>query len=206
MYSSAKDESTSNLIVSKVTHKKSFTLPCVTANAWALIDGDSGELLWGSAIEKRLEIASLTKVMTAYTVINIFKILNENLCSVSFEVSVNSSHTIGTTAALCAGDKLRVSDLLYGLLLPSGNDAAVCLAEGCGRMLANAWEKNSLVKNQIRRKLYSSTAKSILKIDPIKIFVQCMNTIGLQAKLTRSGFSNPTGLSDKINKSSAFDI
>ncbi len=39
----------------------------------------------------------------------------------------------GTTAELKAGDRITVGDLLYGLMLPSGNDAAYCLAEYIGR-------------------------------------------------------------------------
>jgi len=69
---------------------------------------------------------------------------------------------------------------LYCLLLPSGNNAVICLAEGCGKLLINAWKKNIITRNSIRKTLI----KSIL--DPIKTFIQCMNRLVLQYTLTRT--------------------
>ena len=48
-------------------------------------------------------------------------------------VSKNSATTGGTTARLKTGDKIPIWDLLHGLMIPSGNDAAVCLAEYFGQ-------------------------------------------------------------------------
>jgi D-alanyl-D-alanine carboxypeptidase (penicillin-binding protein 5/6) len=48
------------------------------------------------------------------------------------EVTGEASSTIGTSADLKRGDSLTVLDLLYGLMLPSGNDAAMALARYCG--------------------------------------------------------------------------
>jgi D-alanyl-D-alanine carboxypeptidase (penicillin-binding protein 5/6) len=51
------------------------------------------------------------------------------------KVSENAGNITGTSAELGVGDVLSVNDLLYGLMLPSGNDAAVALAEHFGEML-----------------------------------------------------------------------
>lgn len=75
---------------------------------------------------KRLPMASLTKLMTALIVL-------ENCSDLNQEYYV-SSDAVGlekdvSKANLKSGDKLKIIDLLYGLLVPSGNDAAMCLAE-----------------------------------------------------------------------------
>eukprot|EP00826_Nyctotherus_ovalis_P045079 TRINITY_DN4936_c0_g4_i2.p1 TRINITY_DN4936_c0_g4~~TRINITY_DN4936_c0_g4_i2.p1 ORF type:complete len:334 (-),score=60.66 TRINITY_DN4936_c0_g4_i2:103-1104(-) len=180
-----------------------FTPPTATAMSWSLIEGNTGELLWGQDMDKRLEIASLTKIMTVHAVISIFQLLGENLCQAAFEVI---AQVPGTTAGLVVGDRVKVLDLLYGLLLPSGNDAAVCLAEGCGKLVASAWAKNTVLRNAIRKNLYPSLAKSTEKVEPVRIFVQCMNTLAAKLGLARTGFSNPTGLADKANKSTSADV
>ena len=51
----------------------------------------------------------------------------------------------GTTANLYCGDSLSILDLLYGLLLPSGNDAAVALAQYFGKFLSYNTKSNSLL-------------------------------------------------------------
>ena len=71
-------------------------------------------------------MASTTKIMTAMVVIQ-----NTNLDNI-VEVSKKAAGTGGSRLGLKTGDKISVKDLLYGLLLRSGNDAAVALAEYVG--------------------------------------------------------------------------
>ena len=52
-----------------------------------------------------------------------------------FKVSKNAARTVGTTANLTENQRLTIMDLLYGLMLPSGNDAAVVLAEGFSELI-----------------------------------------------------------------------
>lgn len=83
--------------------------------------------------EKR-ECASLTKIMTAYTVFKLmerFKIDDTTLITVSPE----AAGVIGTSAELLEGDTLQIWQILHGLMLPSGNDAAHALAEFFGGIL-----------------------------------------------------------------------
>ncbi len=105
--------------------------PLVSAKSWAILEGATGKCLWGDHERDALAMASTTKIMTGWLVLELArnhpKILEETVV-----VSAQAAKTGGSTAALQAGDRLSVRDLLHGLLLPSGNDAAVALAEHCG--------------------------------------------------------------------------
>jgi D-alanyl-D-alanine carboxypeptidase (penicillin-binding protein 5/6) len=76
-------------------------------------------------------MASTTKIMTAHLVLQLAvaepRVLDETLV-----VSERAAATTGSSARIRAGDRFRVRDLLYGLLLPSGNDAATAFAEHFG--------------------------------------------------------------------------
>jgi D-alanyl-D-alanine carboxypeptidase len=83
--------------------------------------------------------------MTCYTVIFLFKkSLKKKACRLINELNIEPKELIlsvsrkaalnlGTTANLRIGDELSLMDLLYGMMLPSGNDAAFAVAEGLGR-------------------------------------------------------------------------
>lgn len=80
-------------------------------------------ILYRKNEKNQVKMASTTKIMTATVVL-------EN-CSLdkTVEVSQKAANTGGSRLGLKTGDKITIRDLLYGLLLRSGNDAAVCLAE-----------------------------------------------------------------------------
>ena len=101
--------------------------------AWAIYKDEN--FLWGqNEIESR-EIASLTKMMTAYVCLKIIKDSQLINFDTILEVPEVASGIRGTSARLIQTDCLSVWDLLHGLLLPSGNDAAVCLAYRFGQIL-----------------------------------------------------------------------
>ena len=83
-------------------------------------------ILYGKNENSQVKMASTTKIMTAIVIIE-----NGNLKD-TVEVSKKAASTGGSRLGLKAGDKITVHDLLYGLMLVSGNDAAVCLAEHVG--------------------------------------------------------------------------
>ncbi len=80
--------------------------------------------------EKR-KIASLTKLMTAIVVCEKVDINTE------FLVSKKAAGVGGSTVGIKSGEKVKVKNLLYGLLLSSGNDCAICLAEGVSGSVEN---------------------------------------------------------------------
>ena len=81
---------------------------------------------------ERREIASLTKIRTCYTVLHLLERLGIDEKKYYICISDNAASTIGTSADLRKNDQITVWDLLHGLMLPSGNDAAVALAEHFG--------------------------------------------------------------------------
>ena len=102
--------------------------PTVTAKAWAIADGETGEILWEHNSDERRKSASITKVMCALTVLKLAEKDPEILDEwVSFSELADS--TYGSTAKVNAGESVQVRECLYGLLLPSGNDVGNALAE-----------------------------------------------------------------------------
>lgn len=77
----------------------------------------------------------MTKIMTTYVVLTLLKRLGLDEKKEIVEVSPMAAETQGTTAELAPGDQLSVWDMLHGLMLPSGNDAAMALAEHFGNKL-----------------------------------------------------------------------
>ena len=108
------------------SNKADFIDCMKTAAAAALIEANSGKLLLSGNSNSRLPMASTTKTMTALVVI-------EN-CDLdeTVEVTADAAGTEGSSMYLSCGEKLSVRDLLYGLMLLSGNDAAVALAVHVG--------------------------------------------------------------------------
>ena len=104
--------------------------PPVTARAWMLLDATSGQEIASFNPDTRVEPASLTKVMTAYLV---FQALRDGRLSARQQVTVSTRAwkvAPGSSKMfLEPGKRVSVNDLLYGLLVQSGNDAAVVLAE-----------------------------------------------------------------------------
>jgi serine-type D-Ala-D-Ala carboxypeptidase (penicillin-binding protein 5/6) len=89
-----------------------------------LFDLDSGKVLWAINPTERLPIASLAKMMTALLVVR------SQHASARVHVTHNAVNAAGSKiGVLPVGKYVRLETLLYGLLLPSGNDAAVALAE-----------------------------------------------------------------------------
>jgi len=109
--------------------------PFVTAKSWSISDGRTGEILFGKCENDRREIASLTKIMNCFVVIQIIRKIRLNAQRTYLQVSKAAASVGGTSAKLRAGDVLSVWDLLHGLMLPSGNDAATVLAEHFGQYL-----------------------------------------------------------------------
>jgi serine-type D-Ala-D-Ala carboxypeptidase (penicillin-binding protein 5/6) len=88
-------------------------------------DSKTDSILFGKLERERREIASLTKIMTCYVVLNLIERFKMDERNEMIEISEQAADTSGTTAELKPGDVLSLWDLLHGLMLPSGNDAAM---------------------------------------------------------------------------------
>ncbi|TCZ81256.1 D-alanyl-D-alanine carboxypeptidase [Paenibacillus albiflavus] len=98
----------------------------VGAQGAALIDVTSGRILYSKQGDKPLRIASLTKVMTAIVAIEHGKLSDE------VKVNTRAAGKEGSSLYLRAGDTMSLTNLLYGLMLRSGNDGATAIAEHVG--------------------------------------------------------------------------
>lgn len=98
----------------------------LSANSAVLIDGDTGKILIEKNSDKQLPMASTTKIMTAITAIE--------AGNIDRTISVKKEYTLveGSSMYLKPEEKLSLRDVLYGLMLMSGNDAALCIAGECG--------------------------------------------------------------------------
>jgi D-alanyl-D-alanine carboxypeptidase len=170
-----------------------------------------GRSFLARARTKNREIASLTKMMTAFISIQIARRIKLDLKKTKFKVSKNSAWVGGTTAKLRTGDVLCVWDLLHGLMMPSGNDAAICLSENFGEYLYevsqirikavnSANNKEETVNNSIPNNDKRRQAR-----DPARYFIQEMNRYARALKLDGTVYANPHGLSNINNKSTAVD-
>lgn len=95
----------------------------VEAKAAVLIDGASGRVLFSQNANERLPMASTTKIMTAIIA------LEHSLPGEIVTAGKNASGVEGSSIYLSVGEELSMEHLLYGLMLRSGNDAAVAIAE-----------------------------------------------------------------------------
>lgn len=100
--------------------------PTINSRSAIVLDRSSGSILYGKAENEKRKMASTTKIMTAIIVIE-----NSNLDNI-VTVSSKAAGTSGSRLGLHTDDRISIKDLLYGLLLCSGNDAAVTLAETVG--------------------------------------------------------------------------
>jgi D-alanyl-D-alanine carboxypeptidase (penicillin-binding protein 5/6) len=98
--------------------------PEPTARQWILIDTDDRAQLAGHEVTTSNAMASTTKLMTAYLALHRLPLEKELTAPPYHPISGES------LLGLEPGERMSVHDLLYGLLLPSGNDAAVTLADG----------------------------------------------------------------------------
>ncbi|MDB5386667.1 MAG: dacC [Planctomycetaceae bacterium] len=160
--------------------------PIVTAKAWSVGDMKTGRVIVHHNGDQRLPIASTTKVMTAHVVLSLVD-ANPKQLDELVEFSRRADGTGGTSSGIRAGEQLAVRELLYGLMLPSGNDAAVALAEHFGK---RCQPPKDVPKTQ----------------DPLIKFVAEMNRMAVKLGMSNSNFTNPHGLPDRQHYSSANDM
>ena len=104
------------------------TPPAIAARAWVLLDYGSGQVLASGNADTSLEPASLTKVMTAYLAYAALK-QNKLKLDQAVPVSERAWRMSGSRSFVEVNHQVKVDDLLKGMIIQSGNDAAVALAE-----------------------------------------------------------------------------
>jgi D-alanyl-D-alanine carboxypeptidase (penicillin-binding protein 5/6) len=119
-----------SLLSLSVASAQNLPAPLIAAKSWLLLDATSGQVLGSQDPEMRIEPASLAKIMTAYLA---FAAIEEKRLDLNqmVNVSVRAWKVDGDSSKMFIdpATPVKVNDLLYGLIVQSGNDAAVALAE-----------------------------------------------------------------------------
>src|ERR1700757_1728591 len=167
------------LVSSCAFAQEAIAPPRVTASSVYVVNADTGQPLYRKNEDKQYWILSITKLITAYVLV---QRMGGHL---SDTVTIAQGDlTSGSTAGLQKDDVWTLEDLLYGMLLVSGNDAAIAIADYVGRaMLAEERNKES----------------------PVKRFVQEMGTTTAALNAKHTQFADPDGLSPS-NVSTARDV
>lgn len=159
-------------------------VPFVTCRAWLAVDAETGDTIGGQDTQRPLDIASTTKIMTAWLVLKLAQsdpsVLDEILT-----MSRRADDTPGSTSGIRAGEQLTVREALYGLLLPSGNDMSVALAEQFGHRLTEPGTEEG---------------------DPLELFVAAMNRESERLGMTSTSWKNPHGLTASRHRSTCHDL
>jgi len=176
---------------------KTVQPPNITACCWGILNGESNQVICGKNLNKKREMASLTKIMTAVVVCQLVERMKLCPQTTYLQISKKSSTYQGTSANLLEGDILSVWDLLHGLMLPSGNDAASCLSENFGIYL---------YYETFERKTGSNNTIALPKKGCLNYFIDEMNECAKKLKLKHTIYSNAHGLPNDLNKSTVFDL
>ncbi|MCF8179127.1 MAG: D-alanyl-D-alanine carboxypeptidase [Sulfuritalea sp.] len=105
--------------------------PAISARAWLLMDYATGQVLASHEADTRVEPASLTKVMTTYLVAEALAQKTLTL-QTPVKVSERAWRTLGSRSFIPVDKLVSVDDLFKGMVIQSGNDASVALAEAIG--------------------------------------------------------------------------
>ena len=160
--------------------------PIVTCVSWVIGDPESGNVLFASDTDEPRQAASTTKIMTAFAVLEYAREKPEILDDI-ITFSKAADDTVGSTAAVRVGEQVSVRNLLYGLLLPSGNDASVALAEHLGARIQGSQIEQDNTKN------YAA-------------FVALMNTTAKKIGMEKTLYKNTHGLPDDEHVTTAADL
>jgi serine-type D-Ala-D-Ala carboxypeptidase (penicillin-binding protein 5/6) len=167
------------LICGQAFGQQAIAPPKLTASAVFVLNADTGEPLYHKNENQAVRILSITKLITAY-------VLVERLGGqLSDPVTITQAYLAGgSTAGLRKGDVWSLADLLYGMLLVSGNDAALAIADHVGRTIL------------FQEKRHGSS---------IKRFVQEMRSAAAALGAQHTQFADPYGLSPS-NVATARDV
>lgn len=162
--------------------QKGIAPPEVSAKSVFVLNADTGQVLYEKNPDDVFRILSLTKLVTAYLLVDR---MGDRL---SETIKINWPHlTGGSSAQLKRLDVWTLQDLLYGMVLVSGNDAALAIADAAGR------------------DLLGGDAKGITTAKATERFVQEMGTAAQALGAHNATFADPYGLSPK-NTATARDM
>ncbi len=149
----------------------------VSSKRYIVIDADTGEVFVAHNADEKVQIASLTKVFTTIEALE--------LADLNTPITTNSSDLFGadsTTMGFGPGETFSLQDLLYGMMLPSGNDAAHAIARSLGYQEGDTDQQ------------------------AVEHFMDLINQRVADMGLKNTHLKNPHGLSENGHYSTARDI
>lgn len=150
--------------------------------ACALYCVDDNELIVGENIDDKIAPASLTKLMTASVALRYFKA--DDVITVGSELSMVQPDS--SLAMIAPGQKLKMYDLLTGLLLPSGNDAAYTIAVSTARK--------------------ASGRENMTDKHAVEYFCDLMNDLARELGMDGTHFADPDGWDDDAHYTTVSDL
>lgn len=144
--------------------------PELKAASAILVESQRGQILFGKESRSRLHVASANKILTGLLALE----KAGSKLDTQITISKNVTAVEGSKLNLEVGEKYSVEDLIYTVILTSGNDSAIALAEYVG--------------------------------GDVQTFVNMMNDKARELKLKDTNFTNPTGLYDEAQYTTAYDL
>ena len=151
------------------------------AQAYIVVDSQTGYILQQKEPKQKRQIGSLTKVATASVVLDWAEHKSGDLNQFATIPPQALVGAVENTIGLQPGDRVQLRDLLYAALVQSDNIAAYALAQHVGSQLQS---------------LVPVPAGS--KAGPVDVFVGQMNALAKQLKMEKTKFVNPSGIDDKV--------
>lgn len=160
----------------------------IDAKAAILVDVEAETVIYEKNIDKRMYPASTTKLMTALTVLQTMEL--NDVVTVGSEIEMIAPDS--SRAGFSKGQMVTVEELLEGLLISSGNDAAYILARATGQ---------EILDNNI-----ANEGKTFTAVQCIQRFVFEMNKNVRDMELENTNFTTPDGYDDEGQYTSAGDL
>lgn len=167
---------------STVEVSEPVSVPALTYKACALYCIDDNELIVGENIDDKIAPASLTKLMTASVAMRHFK--SDDVVTVGSELAMVQPDS--SLALIAPGQKLKMYDLLTGLLLPSGNDAAYTIAVSTARK--------------------ASGRENMTDEHAVEYFCNMMNELAHELGMDGTHFADPDGWDDDAHYTTVSDL
>lgn len=185
------------------------TLEEVNAQAYCVFDKTAGEVILSKNPDQTIYPASMTKIMTA--LLGLDYLSTDAYLTVSQE-SIDATTLDSTLMGLSVGESVKVSELLYGMMLPSGNDAANVVAEGVVEALINQYPSTSDevgpdgVNASYLETALGMSSQEILETSELAAFAKLMTLRATNIGCTGSNFVNANGLHDDMHYTTASDL
>lgn len=160
----------------------------ISAEAAILVDVESGTIAYEKNSDKKMYPASTTKLMTALTVLQTMRL--NDVVTVGGEVNMIAPDS--SKAGFAKGQMVTVEELLEGLLISSGNDAAYILAKAAGQ---------AILENNI-----ANEGRTFSDAQCVQRFVFEMNKNVRDMELENTNFTSPDGYDDKEQYTTASDL